>query len=431
MARLAKGETVDDHPFVYDPPSGGRRDMRGTARALTVLGRPCSIWVIRDVTDQLRLEDQLRQSQKMDAIGQLAAGVAHDFNNLLTVILACTQQAIEDAPNKEMGNRAAALTRQLLVFSRKQALETRLTEVTCLIRDLQAVVRCLMPETAELVWDLPESLPMVLADAGNLEQVIMNLAINARDALPAKGGRIRIGAGLRNFATAEETGHADGRAGEFVTLQVADNGSGIPPEVLPRIFEPFFTTKAVGKGTGLGLSTVYSIARQHRGWIDIDTAVGRGTTFTIYHPVAEPEEAALAVLGDRPRAPMRVSPTGWGRVLAVDDDSEVQSVMRLVFDRCKIDGVIALDAPSAVNAWDACHGAFDMLVTDVVMPNGPTGIDLARALRQRKPDLKVVIMTGYSSELLKPDSLKMPGRPPRVMLKPFDIVTAINTMASA
>jgi CheY-like chemotaxis protein len=288
-----------------------------------------------------------------------------------------------------------------------------------------------MPETAELVWDLPESLPMVLADAGNLEQVIMNLAINARDALPAKGGRIRIGAGLRNFATAEETGHADGRAGEFVTLQVADNGSGIPPEVLPRIFEPFFTTKAVGKGTGLGLSTVYSIARQHRGWIDIDTAVGRGTTFTIYHPVAEPEEAALAVLGDRPRAPMRVSPTGWGRVLAVDDDSEVQSVMRLVFDRCKIDGVIALDAPSAVNAWDACHGAFDMLVTDVVMPNGPTGIDLARALRQRKPDLKVVIMTGYSSELLKPDSLKMPGRPPRVMLKPFDIVTAINTMASA
>jgi two-component system cell cycle sensor histidine kinase/response regulator CckA len=441
MAKLAAKEPVDDHPFVYQPSPEVRRDMRCSARALTVLGRPCSIWVIRDVTDQLRLEEQLRQTQKMDAIGQLAAGVAHDFNNLLTAIQGFTQQALEDTkeettrsllePVLHSSKRAASLTRQLLVFSRKQAVEIHLTEVTKLVRDMKSVVRCLLPEHIELEWDLPESLPLVLADAANIEQVMLNLAINARDALPPQGGRIRLSAGLRKFATAEETGHTEGRSGNFVVLQVSDNGTGIAPEVLPHIFEPFFTTKDVGKGTGLGLSTVYSIARQHNGWIDIETAVGRGTTFSVFQPVAEPAAATTVLAGERPALAAGRAPAGPRRVLAVDDDPAVQSVLRLFFSRCDIDAVIAPDATAALKTWEECAGQFDLLITDVVMPNGHNGIELARLLRERQPGLKVILMTGYSSDLLQPGTFQMPGREPQVMRKPFELAEVISAIAAA
>jgi two-component system cell cycle sensor histidine kinase/response regulator CckA len=441
MIKLAAKEPVDDHPFVYQPSPGVRRDMRCSARALTVLGRPCSIWVIRDVTDQLRLEEQLRQTQKMDAIGQLAAGVAHDFNNLLTAIQGFTQQAMEDTKEPEIrallepvlhsAKRASSLTRQLLVFSRKQAVEIHLTEVTKLLRDMKSVIRCLLPETIELIWDLPASLPMVLADAANIEQIILNLAINARDALPAKGGSIRISGGLRRFATAEETGHTDGRAGNFVTLQVTDNGSGIPPEVLPHIFEPFFTTKDVGKGTGLGLSTVYSIARQHNGWIDIETAAGRGTTFTIFQPVAEPTSTPTILAGERPAVAPAIGAGGGQRVLAVDDDPDVRSVLRLVFDRYNINAVIECDATSALKTWDDQGGQFDLLITDVVMPNGHNGIELARILRQREPELKVILITGYSPDLVNPSGITIPGREPQIMRKPFDLADVISAITAA
>jgi len=440
LGKLAAKEPIDDHPFVYQPAPGVRRDMRCTARALTVNGRPCSIWVMRDVTDQLRLEEQLRQSQKMDAIGQLAAGVAHDFNNVLTVIQSCTEEALHETslqtirellePVLGSAKRAATLTRQLLVFSHKQAVEVRPIEITSLVCDLKPVLRRLLPEHIELLWDLPDSVPSVLADAANIEQLIVNLTINARDALPAKGGCIRIGVGLREFATAEETRHMDGRAGRFVVVQVADNGSGIPPEVLPRIFEPFFTTKEVGKGTGLGLSTVYSIARQHNGWIEVQTSVGGGTTFTIFQPAVE--EAAGAASADGLHAlGAAFGSNGLKRVLAVDDDPSVQTALRLLFDRNGIDAVIEPDGASALKTWREFPGQFDLLITDMVMPNGCTGIELARALRDQEPELKVVLMTGYSADLFNADNLVMPGKPPYLLFKPFELVDFLKAIAAA
>jgi two-component system cell cycle sensor histidine kinase/response regulator CckA len=440
MAKLASGLHVDDHPFTYLPAPGVVQEMRCTARLLTVHGRPCSIWVIRDVTEQVRLEEQMRQTQKMDAVGQLAAGVAHDFNNLLTAIQGFTEQALYQTTDGSMrsllepvlssAKRAAILTRQLLLFSRKQAVNILPVDLATLVGDLKPVLRRLLPENIELVWDLPGSLPPVRADSANVEQVIINLAINARDALPSKGGSIRIGTGLREFATAEETRHVDGRAGRFVIVQVADNGSGIPPEVLPRIFEPFYTTKDIGKGTGLGLSTVYSVARQHQGWIDVQTSVGSGTTFTVYHPVATLETAGTD--GAEAETPgSRLVPGSLSRVLAVDDDPSIQSILRMMFETNGINAVIAPDATQALNLWNAHEGRFDLLITDVVMPNGTSGIELARTLRQRDPGLKIILMTGYSSDLLSPDRLAMPGKMPHLLFKPFDRAEVLKAIASA
>jgi CheY-like chemotaxis protein len=315
----------------------------------------------------------------------------------------------------------------LLLFSRKQAVNILPVDLASLMGDLKPVLRRLLPENIELVWDLPESLPPVRADSANVEQVIMNLVINARDCLPPKGGNIRIATGLREFATAEETRHVDGRAGRFVVIQVADNGSGIPPEVLPRIFEPFFTTKDVGKGTGLGLSTVYSVARQHEGWIDVQTAVGKGTTFTVFHPIitlegAEPSESEASH--------HRVLPSGLKRVLAVDDDPSIQSILQLILETNGIEAVMASDATSALKIWRDNDGKFDLLITDVVMPNGYTGVELARTLRHREPNLKVILMTGYSSDLLNPDRLAMPGKPPHVLFKPFDRVEVLKAIST-
>jgi PAS domain S-box-containing protein len=439
MAKLARNEPVDEHPFTYKPAPGITQEMRCTARLLTVRGRPCSIWVIRDVTEQVRLEEQMRQTQKMDAVGQLAAGVAHDFNNLLTAIQGFTEQALYQTSDETVrpllqpvlssAKRAAVLTRQLLLFSRKQAVNILPVDLASLVGDLKPVLRRLTPENIELVWDLPESLPPVRADSANVEQVIMNLVINARDCLPPKGGTIRIGAGLREFATAEETRHVDGRAGRFVVVQVADNGSGIPPEVLPRIFEPFFTTKDVGKGTGLGLSTVYSVARQHEGWIDVQTAVGQGTTFTVYHPIITLDGADASESGSEGSS-HRAVPSGIRRVLVVDDDPSIQSILQLILETNNIQAVVAADATSALKIWRDNDGKFDLLITDVVMPNGYTGVELARTLRHREANLKVILMTGYSSDLLNPDRLSMPGKPPHVLFKPFDRVEVLKVIAT-
>jgi PAS domain S-box-containing protein len=444
LERLARDEPVDEYTFVYSPAPGKRVDMRCSARKLTVRGRPCSIWVIRDVTQQLRLEEQARQSQKMDAIGQLASGVAHDFNNLLTAIHGFTSQAMMDTADEKIrsllepvlatAKRAAALTRQLLIFGRQQPVEIRPLDIAQVARDLKTVLRRLMSEHIELVWDLPDSLPPVMADVTNIEQIIVNLAINSRDALPPRGGTIRISAGVREFATAEETGHADGRAGRFVTLQVGDTGGGIPPDVLSRIFEPFFTTKAAGKGTGLGLSTVYSAVRQHGGWIDVQSAVGQGTIFTIFQPVMS--DAAAAAAGEAASA-RRAVPGSFdaapsvGRVLAVDDDPSVQSVLRLLFDRYNIDSRIAADAPSALQIWQESSQPFDILVTDMVMPNGCNGAELATELRARHPKLKVVLMTGYSSDIPGANGARIPGEPPQILVKPFELADVLAALHHA
>jgi PAS domain S-box-containing protein len=439
LAKVSAGEPVDDYPFTYTPTLHVRRAMRGSARYLSIRSRPCSVWVVRDVTDQLRLEEQARQSQKMDAVGQLAAGVAHDFNNLLTAIHGFTEQALLETqepatrtllqPVLAAALRAAALTRQLLVFSRKQATEPTLLDIADVLRGVQPMLRRLLGEHIDLQWEIPTHLPCVFADIANLEQVVVNLALNARDALPLTGGTLRIAAGTREFATDGDAAKFDGRAGRFVTIEVQDNGSGVSAEVLPHIFEPFFTTKEVGKGTGLGLSTVYSIVRQHDGWINVQTSVGRGTTFTVFQPIAESPEAPATVTPATRRGGISPAQLTAHRVLAVEDDPAVQSILAMLFKRHGIDAVIASDGTSALRLWEENGGKFGLLITDVVMPNGCTGIQLARTLRERNADLKVVIMTGYSADLLDPAQLGIPGAPPRLLFKPFDLNDVLTAIA--
>jgi two-component system cell cycle sensor histidine kinase/response regulator CckA len=443
LAKLVAGEPIDDHAFVFQPSAGVERNMRCSARALTLQGRPCAIWVIRDVTEQLQLEEQLRHSQKMEAIGLLSAGVAHDFNNLLTVIHGFTDQALSETDSDRMRSllapihaasvRAATLTRQLLLFSRRQAGETRQVNFITVLRELQPLLRRLIPEHIALNFVLPDKLPLVVADSANLEQIVVNLAVNARDAMPLQGGRIDFCLASRTFTAAEETGHVDGYAGQFVSLRVTDTGSGIPPEVLSRIFEPFFTTKEVGKGTGLGLSTVYSLTRQQGGWIDIKTTVGAGTTFIVYQPVAQ-TSAPSAAAGSSPPGDSWRKFSATNRVLAVEDDPDVQSVLRLLLEKYALDGVVAGDGPGALREWDKHAGGFDLLVTDMVMPNGMTGLDLARRLRTERPSLKVIITTGYSRDLLDPAQLEMIGGRPHLLMKPYtpkELIRAIEKTASA
>jgi len=434
--RLRAGEAIEDYAFAYQPTPGVRRDIRCSARAVAIAGRPCSVWVLQDVTERLQLEAQLRQSQKMDAIGQLAAGIAHDFNNLLTGILGYTSELLADPANARLrpllepmnasAGRGAALTRQLLVFSRKQITQLEPLDPVAVLSNLQPLLHRLIGEKIDLRWNFPPALPRIMADASALEQIVVNLVLNARDALPA-GGRIQISAAVRELTAAAAGGHAEARAGRFIAIEVADNGAGIAPEILPRIFEPFFTTKEIGKGTGLGLSTVYSLVHQHRGWIDVRTAVGQGATFTIYQPVIEHPAGAATARGAS-ATPFRQLPAI--RVLAVDDDSVVRQMLQIILTRHHVANTIAEDGVRALAEWEK-NGPFDLVISDIVMPNGVSGIDLARRLRRTHPDLPFIFITGYSPEHVGTNELNLPGRTPRVILKPFSVDALIDAIQAA
>ena len=438
IGRLQAGEAIEDYAFVYQPQPSVRREMRASARAVTIGDRPSSVWVIQDVTDRLHLEAQLRQSQKLEAIGQLSAGIAHDFNNLLTGILGYTSELLADPANARLrpllesinasSRHGAALTRQLLVFSRKQITQIEPVDPTAILATLQPLLRRLIGEKIDLRWDFAAPLPRLLADASALEQIVVNLVLNARDALP-NGGRIDVRAGLCEFDRPGESGHPDARAGRFLTLEVSDNGAGIAPEVLPRIFEPFFTTKEVGKGTGLGLSTVYSLVQQHRGWVEVRTTLGQGTTFTVYQPVLENERPAAAPvprLSSEP--PARQFPPI--RVLAVDDDKIVRQILRIILTRHNLPNAVAEDGVQAIAEWEK-NGPYDLVISDIVMPNDVSGIDLARRLRATHPELPIIFITGYSPDHAGAQNLNLPGRVPRVILKPFAIEALVDAMHDA
>ena len=436
VARLQAGEAIEDFPFVYRPQPSVRRDMRATARTVTIDGHPCSVWVLQDVTDRLHLEAQLRQSQKMEAIGQLSAGIAHDFNNLLTGILGYTSELLADTANTPIrpllesinasARHGATLTRQLLVFSRKQITQLEPLDPAAILTNLQPLLRRLIGEKVDLRWAIADGLPRVLADASALEQIVVNLVLNARDALP-DGGRIDVRATAREFASASQSGHAEARAGRFLAIEVADTGGGISPEILPRIFEPFFTTKEVGKGTGLGLSTVYSLVHQHHGWIDVRTTVGQGTTFTVFQPVVENPAVPTAVRST-PASPPRQLPAI--RILAVDDDKIVRQMLHLIFTRHRVTNTIAVDGVEALAEWEK-NGPFDLVISDIVMPNGVSGIDLARRLRAVDPALPFIFITGYSPDHVGAQNLNLPGRVPRVILKPFAVGALVDAMFDA
>jgi PAS domain S-box-containing protein len=356
-----------------------------------------------DITDQKKLEEQFRQSQKMEAVGQLAGGMAHDFNNLLTVIKAYVQLALgeigEDVPLREdmkiigdAADRAAELTRQLLAFSRQQVLQPMRINLQSVITTIEPMLRAMLGPEMDLAEDIARPVPDVEADRSQIEQVLMNLVVNARDAMPG-GGTITFSTG-ELFVTPANSDANDGAApGSYVTLSVRDSGTGMSQETAAQIFEPFFTTKAPGKGTGLGLSTVYGIVKQSGGHIKVASTPGHGTTFTILLPAALSLESTSARDSAGDRAGVRAQ--NGHTVLIVDDDLSVRRALVRSLSRA---GYIVLEAESgdsALKLVKAQDAPIDLLLTDIEMP-GMTGRILAERMREVLPRLPVLFMSGYS-----------------------------------
>jgi PAS domain S-box-containing protein len=361
--------------------------------------------VKRDITREVELESQIRQSQKMEGIGQLAGGVAHDFNNILAAIMMQAQLAetIEGVPDKVAEDmvqirlsceRGANLTRQLLLFSRKQILQLRDLNLNDIVTNITKMLKRIIGENVAIQLRLHRGPLMTHADAGMLDQVLMNLAVNGRDAMDAHG---QLTIGTAEIVLDEETAarYPDAAPGRYVCLSVSDTGAGIPPAVLPRIFEPFFTTKAQGKGTGLGLATVFGIVKQHKGWIQVRTELGRGTTFDIYLPAVSAAQNAIAEAGVEARRAK-----GSGTILMAEDDAGVRATTRKFLE---LHGYTILEAGNGAEAlaiWENSSARVDLLLTDLLMPGGINGRDLARQLCGERPDLKVVFFSGYSADLV-------------------------------
>jgi CheY-like chemotaxis protein len=289
-------------------------------------------------------------------------------------------------------------------------------EVAAVLFGLREMLGRLIGENIAIGWNCAPGLPRVLADSADLEQSVMNLMVNARDALP-HGGRILVH--LRSVQLDAEGArrHPEARPGHYVSLAIADNGCGMPPAVLNRLFEPFFTTKPVGKGTGLGLSTVYAIVHQLRGWIEVESTVGHGSTFTLFIPALEEEVAAPAL--DAPAVATATGAVRRGneRVLLVEDDAFIRSMLTRFLKREGYQLTAAMDGPSALEAWAVAQGQFDLLITDMVMPNGLSGAQLAERLRGQNPQLKAILISGYSPELLDADAGQLKSI--RMLMKPF------------
>ena len=378
---------------------------------------------VRADADRSHLEAQLAQSQKMEAIGQLAGGIAHDFNNLLTVIggrssLLLMKMRPDDPARKEVdliqstAQRAAGLTRQLLAFSRKQVLEPKPVNLQALVDGVTPMLRRLIGEHIEVVIVSGHDLGQIMADPGQMEQVVVNLVVNARDAMP-DGGTLTIETSNR---TVQEAGlPAPNRPvppGPYVTLSVVDTGYGMDPVTVTRIFEPFFTTKEHGKGTGLGLSTVHGIVNQSGGYLAVESAVGRGTTFTISLPrILDPVDVARV-----PQEPLRDLLAGSGTVLLVEDDEELRRLASEILRTC---GYTVLDTGDPLEALTICdrqERVVDLLLTDMVMP-AMRGTELAARLRESRPGLKMLFMSGYADETGDPSRAGGPARP--FLQKPF------------
>jgi PAS domain S-box-containing protein len=380
--------------------------------------------VAEDITSRRQLEEQFRHAQKMEAIGQLAAGVAHDFNNLLTVMrgnaeLVLLNSAQQDSQTGEClkqitaaAERAASLTRQLLVFSRKQAMRSQPLSLNDVISNLTRMLKRIIGEQIELQCYCAVSLPFIDGDPAMLEQVLVNLVVNARDALP-NGGQIHIATDKLNLSTDCAKSNPEARAGEFVCLIIRDTGTGIAPEDLPRIFEPFFTTKEPGKGTGLGLATVYGIVKQHRGWIEVSSLLGKGTAFriflpTISRPLHEPTlgNAEMVLRG------------GNETVLVVEDDSAVRMVARRTLESFGYTVYEASSAREALECWRQHGPEIALLRTDLVMPGGMTGRELANQLQAQTPTFKVIFITGYSAQTAGKDTAFFQAPKTNLLQKP-------------
>ncbi len=367
---------------------------------------PTIVFIGRDMTERLNLERQLRQAQKMEAIGQLTGGIAHDFNNILAVIIGMTElTAVGVAGDAklsgmvkqidEAAERGAQLVQRMLAFARKQPLEARVLDVNDAVKRAAAMLERAVGEDITLQTSLSEDIWPALVDPSQLEDAIVNLSVNARDAM-SKGGDLVLETANVHLDEAYAAGHADVSPGDYVAVMVTDSGTGMPPEVIERAFEPFFTTKAAGRGTGLGLSMVYGFVKQSRGHVKISSEVGHGTSIKMYFPKAERK-----VDTSRPavQEPERTLPSGRETILVVEDDTAVRKMAVTTLEGL---GYQIHQAPDGKSALDILHGGdhIDLLFTDMIMPNGVSGQDLVEAARQLRPNMKALLTSGYSEQFV-------------------------------
>jgi PAS domain S-box-containing protein len=397
---LEESGRVNDVEICFGTRAGEERSGLFSAEVIELKGERCVLAVTKDMTERRSLEQQLRLSQKMEAVGQLAGGVAHDFNNLLTIILGYSILLLRElgpedprrAPLegiKEAGDRAAALTQQLLAFSRRQVLAPQVLDLNAVVADMEEMLRRLIGEDIDLLTVLKPELGLIKADRSQIEQILMNLVVNARDAMPT-GGKLTIETAAAELDEAYARRHPGVTPGAHVMLAVSDTGHGMDEATRARIFEPFFTTKEKGKGTGLGLAVVYGIAKQSGGSIWVYSEPGRGTTFKVYLPRVEavPEKAAAVPVNER-------SHRGTETVLLVEDEAAVRSFVREILQS---NGYVVLEASQAGEALEACerHAApIHLLLTDVVLP-ATSGPELAGRLKSLRPEAKILYMSGYT-----------------------------------
>jgi PAS domain S-box-containing protein len=363
--------------------------------------------LVRDLTVHKRLEEQLRQSQKMEAIGQLAGGVAHDFNNILTIILGHAtlltltpldpRSQASASQIKQASERAAGLTRQLLAFGRKQIVNPRPLDLNRVVGSMTEMLGRLLGEDIALQLNFSAEPAIIEADASMIEQILLNLSVNSRDAMP-RGGTLSIRVNTREVDTTHVRQFAAARPGHFVCLTHSDTGMGIPPENITRIFEPFFTTKELGKGTGLGLATVYGIVKQHKGWIEVESDLGKGTTFRIFLPVTTNLITDLDSANQPPRAA-----DGSETILVVEDERDLREIITRTLIRHGYRVFQAVDGNNAMQIWNEYKTDIDLVFTDVIMPGGINGRELAERFAKEKPKVKVIFSSGYSADALGKD----------------------------
>jgi two-component system, cell cycle sensor histidine kinase and response regulator CckA len=415
-----------EHASLLRCSDGATRNTVLWAEPIVLQTGPCLLIIVEDVTDHLKLEAELRQSQKLEAVGCLAAGIAHEFNNLLTVIQGHTgllrgkpldskASAESIARIAQASQRAASLTHRLLAFSRKQPVQLKPINLSVTVQGLGKMLGQLLGERFRLQLDCAPNLPAVHADDGNIEQILINLALNARDAMK-DGGAICITTSFVVLDAATARLNLEARPGRFVCLSVSDSGCGMTREVLSRIFDPFYTTKDVGKGTGLGLSTVHGIVQQHHGWIEVASQVGQGSVFKVFLPACD-DGIEVAPSGGT-TAVSNHHPGGGEAVLMVEDEGIVREASRLALEHGGYRVFEAGDGPEALEIWERCPAHIDLLVTDMVMPHGVSGGALARVLQARDPRLRVLYTSGYSSEVIREDHHLILGI--NFLRKPYD-----------
>jgi two-component system cell cycle sensor histidine kinase/response regulator CckA len=401
---------VRNHACLLRRQDGVMRNAVLWTEPMTLDAKPCLLLVLVDVTEQLKLEAQLRQAQKLEIVGRLVASVAHEFNNILTIIQghATLLRAIAESAKTptdsidrivQASERAASFTNQLLAFSRKQPVNFKIANLSETVRGMEKMLETLLGEHYQLRLDLAENLPGGRFSENGVDQIIINLVLNARDAM-LDGGVISVSTSPEIIGEVNVQQRPRARAGQFVCLTVIDQGCGIPPEMVGHIFDPFFTTKQTGKGTGLGLSTVQSIVEQHFGWIEVASEPGRGSTFKVFFPAGnEPIPAPAA-----PTAAVTAPARGSGEVvLLVEDEPIVREMARTTLEKGGYRVIEAGDGREALTLWNRNSADIDLVITDMVMPNGVTGGSLARTLQAQSPDLCVICTSGYTPEYIERD----------------------------